>query len=91
MDCENLIAIDTHAHAEVSCWNPFDNYGEEYDRAADKYFRSSRRPTIQESIDYYRKRWICMVMLGVDTERTWGGAAFPTKRLPRPRRRIRTS
>ena len=29
MDIENLIAIDTHTHAEVSCWNPFDNYGEE--------------------------------------------------------------
>ena len=39
MDHANLIAIDTHTHAEVSCWNPFDNYGEEYDRAADKYFK----------------------------------------------------
>jgi hypothetical protein len=29
MDCDNLIAADTHTHAEVSCWNPFDNYGEE--------------------------------------------------------------
>ncbi len=29
--------------------NPFDNYGEEYDRAADKYFRSSRRPTMDET------------------------------------------
>ena len=28
MDHENLIAIDIHTHAEVSCWNPFDNYGE---------------------------------------------------------------
>ena len=46
MDHANLIAIDVHTHAEVSCWNPFDNYGEEYDRAADKYFRNSRRPTI---------------------------------------------
>ena len=50
MDHENLIAIDIHTHAEVSCWNPFDNYGEEYDRAADKYFRSNRRPTIAETI-----------------------------------------
>ena len=44
MDTASLIAIDTHTHAEVSCWNPFDNYGEEYDRAADKYFGSNRRP-----------------------------------------------
>ena len=49
MDHANLIAIDVHTHAEVSCWNPFDNYGEEYDRAADKYFRNSRRPTIAET------------------------------------------
>ena len=33
MDHKNLIAIDTHTHLEVSCRNPFDNYGEEYDRA----------------------------------------------------------
>ena len=45
MKHEELIAIDIHTHAEVSCWNPFDSYGEEYDRAADKYFRNSRRPT----------------------------------------------
>ena len=25
MDHANLIAIDVHTHAEVSCWNPFDN------------------------------------------------------------------
>ncbi|HEX5388545.1 MAG TPA: 4-hydroxyphenyl-beta-ketoacyl-CoA hydrolase, partial [Burkholderiaceae bacterium] len=53
MDHQNLIAIDIHTHAEVSCWNPFDNYGEEYDRAADKYFGSNRRPTIAETIAYY--------------------------------------
>ena len=33
MEHKNLIAIDTHTHLEVSCRNPFDNYGEEYDRA----------------------------------------------------------
>jgi hypothetical protein len=35
MDHTKLKAIDIHTHAEVSCWNPFDAYGEEYDRAAD--------------------------------------------------------
>ncbi len=49
MDTANLIAIDTHTHLEVSCWNPFDHYGEEYDRAADKYFRSSKRPAMANS------------------------------------------
>ena len=52
MNHANLIAIDTPTHLEVSCWNPFHNYGEEYDRAADKYFRSSRRPTMAESLAF---------------------------------------
>ncbi|HYS14807.1 MAG TPA: 4-hydroxyphenyl-beta-ketoacyl-CoA hydrolase, partial [Burkholderiaceae bacterium] len=72
MDIDKLIAIDTHTHAEVSCWNPYDKYGEEYDRAADKYFRSSRRPTIDESIAYYRERKIGMVMFTVDAETQLG-------------------
>lgn len=28
MDYANLIAIDTHTHLEVSCRNPFHNYGD---------------------------------------------------------------
>ena len=58
MDHQNLVAIDIHTHAEVSCWNPFDNYGEEYDRAADKYFRSNRRPSIAETIAQMGRRRI---------------------------------
>jgi hypothetical protein len=27
-----ILPIDIRTHAEVSCRNPFDNYGEEYDR-----------------------------------------------------------
>lgn len=56
MDIDQLIAIDTHTDLEVSCRNPFDSYGEKYDRAADKSFRSSRRPTLQETIDHYREK-----------------------------------
>ena len=26
MDYKNLVAIDIHTHAEVSCWNALDNY-----------------------------------------------------------------
>jgi len=81
MDIANLIAIDTHTHAEVSCWNPFDNYGEEYDRAADKYFRSSRRPGIQESIEYYRERKIGFVMFGVDAEASMGRRRVPNEEI----------
>jgi len=35
MNHTDLITIDMHTHAEVSCWQPFDAYGEDYDRAAD--------------------------------------------------------
>ena len=81
MNVNELIAIDTHTHAEVSCWNPFDKYGEEYDRAADKYFRSSRRPTIQESIDYYRERKIGLVMFMVDAEANLGRRRIPNEEI----------
>jgi predicted TIM-barrel fold metal-dependent hydrolase len=68
----DLVAIDTHTHAEVSCWNPWDNYGEEFDRAADKYFRSNRRPTMDETVAYYRERKIGLVMFTVDSESNLG-------------------
>jgi hypothetical protein len=81
MDIDKLIAIDTHTHAEVSCWNPYDQYGEEYDRAADKYFRSNRRPTIDESIAYYRERNIGLVMFTVDAETQLGRRRIPNEEI----------
>lgn len=72
MDYKNLVAIDIHTHAEVSCRNPFDNYGEEFDRAADKYFGSSTRPTIDETVEYYRKNKMGLVMFTVDSESQTG-------------------
>ena len=81
MKVDELIAIDTHTHAEVSCWNPFDNYGEEYDRAADKYFRSNRRPTIDESVAYYRERKVGLVMFTVDAEAKMGRRRIPNEEI----------
>ena len=81
MDYENLIAIDIHTHAEVSCRNPFDNYGEEYDRAADKYFGSSNRPTIDETVAYYRERKIGLVMFTVDSESQMGRRRIPNEEI----------
>ena len=72
MKTDDLIAIDIHTHAEVSCRNPFDNYGEEYDRAADKYFGSDRRPTIDETVAYYRERKMAAVVFTVNTETALG-------------------
>ena len=63
MKTDDLIAIDVHTHAEVSCWNPFDNCGEEVDRPADQYFGANLRPTIEETIAHYRAPaaagWAC--------------------------------
>ena len=81
MDIANLVAIDTHTHAEVSCWNPFDNYGEEYDRAADKYFGSNRRPTIEETVAYYRERKLGLVMFMVDAESNMGRRRIPHEEI----------
>ena len=81
MKVDELVAIDTHTHAEVSCWNPFDSYGEEYDRAADKYFRSNRRPTIDETIAYYRERKIGLVMFTVDSEAKLGRRRIPNEEI----------
>ena len=81
MDTRQLIAIDTHTHLEVSCRNPFDSYGEEYDRAADKYFRSSRRPTMQETIDFYRAQKIGFVNFTVDAESQLGRARIGNEEI----------
>ena len=81
MNIDELIAIDIHTHAEVSCWNPFDKYGEEFDRAADKYFRSSRRPTIAETIAHYRELKIGLVMFTVDAETQQGRRRIPNEEI----------
>ncbi|MEO7244038.1 MAG: amidohydrolase family protein, partial [Rubrivivax sp.] len=81
MNVQDLIAIDTHTHLEVSCRNPFDNYGEEYDRAADKYFKSSRRPTMQETIDFYREKKIGFVNFTVDAESQLGRARITNEEI----------
>ena len=81
MDTTNLIAIDTHTHLEVSCRNPFDSYGEEYDRAADKYFRSSRRPTMDETIAFYREKKIGFVNFTVDAESQMGRARITNEEI----------
>jgi len=76
MDVQNLVAIDTHVHAEVSCCQPPDLLGKEFDGAADKYFgtvlKLGRRPAIPETIEHYRERKIGFVMFTVDCEANLG-------------------
>ena len=68
MKIDELIAIDVHTHAEVSCRQPHDEVWQPYDQAASKYFKVGKRPTIAETIAYYRERKIGLVMFTVDSE-----------------------
>ena len=68
MNIDDLVAIDVHTHAEVSCRQPMDVMWEPFDAAASKYFKVGKRPTIAETLAYYRERKIGLVMFTVDSE-----------------------
>jgi predicted TIM-barrel fold metal-dependent hydrolase len=81
MQHADLVAIDIHTHAEVSCWNPFDAYAEEFDRAASRYFRYDHRPTIAETVAYFRVRRLGLVMFTVDAEAQIGRRRVPNEEI----------
>ncbi|MFM0118879.1 MULTISPECIES: amidohydrolase family protein [unclassified Paraburkholderia] len=85
MNLDQLVAIDTHVHAEVSCCQPPDLFGKEFDDAADKYFgtvlKLGRRPTIPETIEHYRERKIGFVMFTVDCEANLGRRRIPNEEI----------
>ena len=69
MNIDDLIAIDVHTHAERSCRQPHDPIQAEFDAAATLYFKTAaERPTIAQTIEYYRERKIGFVMFTVDSE-----------------------
>jgi predicted TIM-barrel fold metal-dependent hydrolase len=69
MNVTELVAIDIHTHAERSCRQPQDEIQTEFDTAASIYFKAdAKRPTIPETISYYRERKIGFVMFTVDSE-----------------------
>ena len=69
MDLAKLKAIDIHTHAEVSCHQPEDPIMGKFFDAASTYFKADRkRPTIPETIAYYRERQVGFVMFTVDAE-----------------------
>jgi predicted TIM-barrel fold metal-dependent hydrolase len=72
MKLNDLVAIDVHTHAEVSCRQPVDEFGVEFDKAADVYFKTAHRPTIAETVAYYRERKTGFVMFTVDAEAEMG-------------------
>lgn len=81
MKLDELIAIDVHTHAEVSCIQPQDEVWKEYEDAATKYFKAGKRPTIAESVAYYRERKIGFVMFTVDSEAALGNKRIPNEEI----------
>ncbi len=81
MKTDDLIAIDVHTHAEVSCRQPTDEVWQEYEDAASKYFKAGKRPTILETVAYYRERKIGLVMFTVDSEHEMGSRRIPNEEI----------
>lgn len=81
MNIDELVAIDIHTHAEVSCCQPYDEYQREFDEAASKYFKFDKRPTIDETIAYYRERKMGLVMFAVDAEHEMGVRRVPSEEV----------
>jgi uncharacterized protein len=81
MNLKDLIAIDVHTHADVSCRQPPDEVWQTYEEAASKYFKGHTRPTIPETIAYYRERKIGLVMFTVDAEHEIGARRIPNEEV----------
>jgi hypothetical protein len=81
MNIKDLVAIDVHTHAEVSCRQPADDFGREFDEAAQRYFKSTQRPNIPDTIAYYRERRIGLVMFTVDAEAEMGRRRIPNEEV----------
>lgn len=81
MNIDQLIAIDMHVHAEVSCRCAPDAFGREFDEAAEKYFKFMHRPTIPETIARYREAKIGLVMFTVDAESNMGRRRIPNEEI----------
>ena len=81
MKVQDLVAIDVHVHAEVSCRHPADEVWKEYEDAASAYFKSGKRPTIAETVAYYRERRIGLVMFTVDSESEIGARRIPNEEV----------
>ncbi len=78
---QDFIAIDMHVHAEVSCCQPVDPIWKTYEDAATKYFKAPPRPTIDQTIEYYRAQKIAFVMFTVDMEANIGSRRIPNEEI----------
>src|SRR5690606_991055 len=53
----------------------------EFDEAAEKYFKFTHRPTIPETIAWYRERKIGFIMFTVDSESVTGRRRIPNEEV----------
>jgi predicted TIM-barrel fold metal-dependent hydrolase len=81
MKTADLIAIDVHTHAEVSCRQPEDDYANDIEEQKKKYFKSGNPPTILETVEFYRSQKIGLVMFTVDTEFEIGRRRIPNEEV----------
>ena len=81
MKLDELIAIDVHTHAEVSCRQEPDEMWKPFEEASSKYFKAGKRPTIAETVAYYRERKIGLVMFTVDSEFQIGNRRIPNEEV----------
>jgi predicted TIM-barrel fold metal-dependent hydrolase len=81
MKIDQLVAIDVHTHAEVSCRQEPDEAQQPFDDAASKYFKADKRKTIPETVAYYRERKIGFVMFTVDSEFEMGVRRIPNQEV----------
>ncbi len=81
MKFEDLVAIDVHTHAEVSCRQPEDDYANDIEEQKKKYFKSGNPPTILETVEFYRQQKIGLVMFTVDTEFEIGRRRIPNEEV----------
>ncbi len=73
IDVTKISAIDVHAHAEVSCHDPEDPIMGRFFDAASTYFKAERRrPTLPETVAYYRAANIACCLFTVDAESAIG-------------------
>ncbi|GHG14180.1 amidohydrolase family protein [Streptomyces hydrogenans] len=81
MDLDALVAIDMHAHAEVSAKGGA-SLSAELDAAAGAYFKAEHRhPTLPEIAAYYRERSMACVVFTVDAESATGTPPVPNEEI----------
>jgi len=81
MKTDQLIAIDVHTHAEISCRQPEDDYANDIEEQKRKYFKSGKPPTILETVAFYREQKVGLVMFTVDTEFEIGRRRVPNEEV----------